>query len=86
MPLIIGGAVVLIVALIFGLMQLNRGNNNAGTGTPTGSATASQGTGVGAASATEVVQKYYDALAASTTTPSSRSCVAICDRTFLLRS
>ena len=65
MPLIIGGAVVLIVALIFGLMQLNRGNNNAGTGTPTGSATASQGTGVGAASATEVVQKYYDALAAS---------------------
>ncbi|MEZ5200809.1 MAG: hypothetical protein R2742_05625 [Micropruina glycogenica] len=65
MPLIIGGAVVLIVALIFGLMQLNRGNYNAGTGTPTGSATASQGTGVGAASATEVVQKYYDALAAS---------------------
>ena len=64
-PLIIGGAVVLIIALIVGLMQLNRNNNTAGGGTPTGSATASQGTGVGAASAQEVVQKYYDSLAAA---------------------
>lgn len=68
MPLIIGGAVVLIVALVFGLMQLGRGNTPTTGGTPGSvdpSATASQGTGAGAGSATEVVQKYFDALAAS---------------------
>lgn len=68
MPLIIGGAVVLIVALVFGLMQLGRGGTPTTGGTPGGtdpSATATQGTGVGAGSATDAVQKYFDALAAS---------------------
>lgn len=68
LPLIVGGAVVLIVALIFGLMQLGRGNAPVGSGTPSAgdpSPSASQGTGAGAGSATEVVQKYFDALAAS---------------------
>ncbi|WP_298132010.1 hypothetical protein [Micropruina sp.] len=66
MPLIIGGAVLVIIALVFGLMQLGR-NNQGTTGTPSTSASpqTSQGTGVGTGSATETVQKYFDALAAS---------------------
>ncbi len=62
MPLIIGGAVVVIIALVIAFLQFGRGNQTAGTPTSP-SATAS--TGVGAGSATETVQKYFDALAAS---------------------
>ena len=66
MPLIIGGAVIVVIALVFGLMQLGK-NNQGTTGTPGNSASpqASQGTGVGTGSATETVQKYFDALAAA---------------------
>ncbi len=66
MPLIIGGAVIVVIALVVGLMQL--GNRNTGTtgmpATASPSASASTGTGVGAGSAGETVQKYFDALAA----------------------
>lgn len=66
MPLIIGGAVIVIIALVVGLMQLGKGNQ----GTTAAPGTASPGassapTGVGAGSATETVQKYFDALAAA---------------------
>ncbi|MFT3860086.1 hypothetical protein [Micropruina sp.] len=65
MPLLIGGAVILVIALIVGLMQMfNRQGTSAGT-TPSDGATASQGSGVGAGTAMEVVQKYFDGLAAS---------------------
>ncbi len=64
-PLIIGGAVVVVIALVVGLMQLGRGNQGT-QGTPgTASPSAGVPTGVGAGSATETVQKYFDALAAS---------------------
>lgn len=68
-PLMIGGAVVVVIALIIGMMQLfNRGGGST-TGTPTESSSpqptaSATGGGVGAGSATEVVQKYFDALAA----------------------
>ncbi|MFT4296075.1 MAG: hypothetical protein QM582_11760, partial [Micropruina sp.] len=67
MPLIIGGAAVVIIALVVGLMQL--GNRNTGTtGTPataTASPSAGQGGGVGSPGAVEAVQKYFDGLAAA---------------------
>ena len=64
-PLIIGGAVVLIIALVIGLMQLGRGNTPSGTGSPgSGASTTPASTGTGAASPTEAVQKYFDGLAA----------------------
>ena len=67
MPLIIGGSVVVAIALIFGMMQLFNRPTTGTTGTPGGgsSTSASTGTAVGAGSATEAVQKYFDALAAS---------------------
>ncbi len=67
MPLIIGGSVVLVVALIFGLMQLGNRNSTGTTGNPGGGTTTASvpSTGTGAASPTEAVQRYYDALAAS---------------------
>ncbi|MFT3971403.1 MAG: hypothetical protein QM695_14275 [Micropruina sp.] len=65
-PLIIGGAVVVVIALVIGLMQLGRNSQTTGTpGTGSPSAQPSQGGGVGAGSAKETVQKYFDALAVS---------------------
>lgn len=62
MPLIIGGAVLVVIALVVGLMQLGKGT----AGTPaTASPSASAPGGGGAGSATETVQKYFDALAAA---------------------
>lgn len=64
-PLIVGGAVLLVIALIVGGMQLfNRSPGTTGTPVSPG-ASASTGTGQGSASATEVVQKYFDGLAAA---------------------
>lgn len=63
-PLIIGGAVVVVIALVIGLMQLGKGQGTAGT-PATASPGASAPGGGGAGSATETVQKYFDALAAA---------------------
>lgn len=65
MPLIIGGAVVVVIALVIGLMQLGKGSQGT-TGTPgSSSPSASAPGGGGAGTATESVQKYFDALAAA---------------------
>lgn len=64
-PLIIGGAVVVVIALVIGLMQLGKGSQGT-TGTPgSSSPAASAPGGGGAGTATESVQKYFDALAAA---------------------
>ncbi len=65
MPLIIGGAVIVVIALVFGLMQLGKNNQGTTGGPASASPGASASTGVGGGSATETVQKYFDALAAS---------------------
>lgn len=64
MPLLIGGAVVVIIAVILAATQLFNRNSTGTTGTP-GTTAPSASTGVGAASATALVQKYFDGIAAA---------------------